>query len=230
MYTAHQRPRFFLFHALLACALLTISANAFAHKVNMFAFVEGDQVFVEGYFSDGKRAQNSTVIVYDENGKELLQGQTTHEGSFSFRVPKAKELLVTLNAGMGHKAEYLLSKEELAGVFPGETEAGDTLATKDEGQAAQPADSMASNTGSGEPAESGGVGRVNELAIRRAVGQAILPLMRSVSALEERSSFSDIIGGIGFIVGIGGLFFYYKARKMMREMGAANFRNPGPDR
>ncbi len=220
-----QRQDSSLISLLIAVVLMAVSADVFAHKVNMFAFVEGDQVFVEGYFSDGKRAQNSTVIVYDENGKELLQGETTHEGNFSFQVPAAKELLITLNAGMGHKTEYLLTKEELAGAFP-----GDTGATANTAETSQEAGAGAATRGSSGASRTGQGVAVNDLAIRRAVGQAILPLMRSVSALEERSSFSDIIGGIGFIVGIGGLFFYFKARKMMRDTNAASFRNQVSDR
>jgi len=49
------------------------------------------------------------------------------------------------------------------------------------------------------------------------VGKAIMPLMRSISELKERSSFSDLIGGIGFIVGILGVFFYIKAKKLMAK-------------
>lgn len=218
-----QRSALSLTSFLIAAVLLVVSADASAHKVNMFAFVEGDQVFVEGYFSDGKRAQNSKVIVYDENGKELLQGETTHEGNFSFQLPKAKTLRITLNAGMGHKAEYLLSQEELAGAIPGDTAVSASVA--DAGQAST------LDAAGGTGASGSGTGHaMGDLAIRRAVGQAILPLMRSVSQLEERSTFSDIIGGIGFIVGIGGLFFYFKARKLMRDMNATGFRNQGGDR
>src|SRR3569833_1742452 len=50
--------RFFL---LLGCAFIT---NAYAHKVNVFAYLEGDRVYVQGYFLDGKKAKNSKVTVY----------------------------------------------------------------------------------------------------------------------------------------------------------------------
>ncbi len=203
--------RFIRFRSILAIVALLMagifySGASFAHKVNMFAFVEGDQVFIEGYFSDGKRAQNSKVTVSDEQGKTLLKGETDHEGNFSFRVPAgARSLRITLNAGMGHKTEYTLGQDELAGALPeGETAAAKDVAVTDETTA-------------------GAVGGpVDEHAIRRAVGQAILPLMRRMSSLEERASFSDIIGGIGFIVGVTGLFFYFKARNMMRDMNTSS--------
>jgi hypothetical protein len=51
--------------------------------------------------------------------------------------------------------------------------------------------------------------------VESAVGQAIRPLMREVSEMKERRGFSDIVGGIGFIFGIVGVFFYLKARKGM---------------
>ncbi|HHH36920.1 MAG TPA: hypothetical protein ENK48_08875 [Gammaproteobacteria bacterium] len=201
----------------IPCALFTAflllafySGPSFAHKVNMFAFVEGNQVFVEGYFSDGKRAQNSEVTVFDDQGKVLKKGKTDHEGNFSFRVPpEARSLRIALNAGMGHKTEYTLGEDELTGMLP---------------EAQQPEEE---NAGASGPEETGVDSvSVDERAIRHAVGQAILPLMRRMSSLEERASFSDIIGGIGFILGVAGVFFYFKARSMMRAMGGS----PGSER
>ena len=52
--------------AILASAIiafLTLASQVWAHKVNVFAWVEGDTVFVEGYFPGGKKAQNSLVEI-----------------------------------------------------------------------------------------------------------------------------------------------------------------------
>ena len=40
--------------ALCGALLLLATPQAFAHKLNMFAYVEGNEIFVEGYFTDGK--------------------------------------------------------------------------------------------------------------------------------------------------------------------------------
>ena len=54
--------------------------NTYAHKVQMFAYPEGDTVFVEGYFADGKKPKKSEVMVYDNGGKVLFSGVTDDEG------------------------------------------------------------------------------------------------------------------------------------------------------
>jgi len=197
---------------LLALGSGILSSEAQAHKVNMFAFAEGNQVFVEGYFSDGKRAKNSEVIVYDPDGETLVRGVTDDEGAYTFDIPKQDDLRITLNAGMGHMTEYVIASNELTGL-------SDSPVTE--------ADDVGGAAGSEpEPESTGSVelsiipsGVLSKAELKKAVGEAIRPLMRSISELEERRSFSDIVGGLGFIVGIAGAFFYVKARNMLKQGG-----------
>jgi len=44
--------------------IIIINISAFAHKVNIFAYVEGDKVYTENYFSDGKRCIDSKIEVW----------------------------------------------------------------------------------------------------------------------------------------------------------------------
>ena len=66
--------------------LLFSSAPGWAHKVNVFAYVEGDKVVVEGYFSGNIKAQNSAVEVLDSDGKKILEGKTDDKGIYSFKL------------------------------------------------------------------------------------------------------------------------------------------------
>ena len=46
----------------LACLLLSLWAGpALAHKVNVFAYAEGDKVHTQSYFNDGSPAVGSTA-------------------------------------------------------------------------------------------------------------------------------------------------------------------------
>jgi nickel transport protein len=197
-----------IFRLLLLILGITISGLAEAHKVNMFAYVDGNRVFIEGYFSDGSKAQNSEVAVYDQSGKQLLTGITGDDGTFSFKIPSKNGLRVTLNAGLGHRTEYTISADELAsGVAQPATEAPDSSVS---------AEAIAEERA---PATVERDGRDLDAVVRRAVGEAIKPLMRSVSELKARRGFSDIVGGIGFIFGILGVVFYLKARKLTHAGG-----------
>jgi nickel transport protein len=190
-----------------------MAAPAYAHKVNMFAFVEGDRVVVQGYFSDGHKALNSRVQVFAPGGEKLVEGTTDKDGTFSFKVPQISDLRITLYAGMGHRTEYTLPQAELAGVRLGGAAAGptkDAAAAPVADEAAAPAD-----TDAGAEASGGASVAPSELEgmVRKAVSESMLPVVRELSELKEARSFSDIVGGIGFIVGIIGIFFYVKARK-----------------
>ncbi len=55
-----------------------------AHKVMIFAWVQGDKIFTESKFSGGKLVKGGDVIVYDLEGNQLLEGQTDDKGEFSF--------------------------------------------------------------------------------------------------------------------------------------------------
>ena len=93
--------------------MLTIRTNVFAHKVNIFAYVEGDLVYTESYFPDGHKVERGTIEVYDSRKNKLLTGVTDKKGIFNFRPPKKDDLKIVIIAGMGHKNSYLLSADEL---------------------------------------------------------------------------------------------------------------------
>lgn len=193
----------------VATILLLITPAAFAHKLNMFAYVEGDKIFAEGYFTDGKKAKNSGVTVYDPTNNELLTGTTDGDGQFSFAIPQQSDLRITVNAGMGHQAEYVLLKSELS-------EEADAATPVVEPAATIAADSASQQNPDG-PLTPVTTVKLDEAAVRveveRAVGKAIKPLMRELSEMRAEKSFSDIVGGVGFIFGLLGVFMYFKARQ-----------------
>ncbi len=64
--------------------MILMTMPALAHKVNVFAYVEGDSVVVEGYFGGNVKAQDCPVEVYDEGGKKIHEGKTDKKGIYSF--------------------------------------------------------------------------------------------------------------------------------------------------
>jgi nickel transport protein len=109
------RPqRFLVAWAVVWGVSFFFDGSAFAHRVNVFAWVEGDRVFVECKYPDGTKVREGVIRVLDSAGKELLTGKTDAKGEFSFKVPKQDDLKIVLEAGMGHRAEWPLSKQDLA--------------------------------------------------------------------------------------------------------------------
>jgi nickel transport protein len=105
------KPIFYLF--LVVCLLCLRIEPAHAHRVNLFAWVEGDTVYVESKFSGGRRVNRGKISVTDSQGTEFLTGVTNEKGEFSFRVPKKTELKIVLLAGTGHRAEWIIPAGEI---------------------------------------------------------------------------------------------------------------------
>ncbi|MBI5406224.1 MAG: hypothetical protein HZA18_00835 [Nitrospirae bacterium] len=205
--------------------------NTYAHKVQMFAYPEGDTVFVEGYFADGKKPKKSEVMVFDNGGKVLFSGVTDDEGKLSFKIPQKTDLRITLNAGMGHKAEYTLPASELNGSNPPNppfSKGGEKKMASDKGEETKDVVNQGGDKNEAlskaELAEKGQVNHISQLdeaqvqaivekAVERAVGEAIKPLVRSFTEMTQKNSLTTIIGGIGYILGLMGIALYFKSRK-----------------
>jgi len=185
---------------LLIAAVFLFPPAVFAHRVSVFAYQEGDKINVEGFFSDGTPTKQATIEVYDMNGKKLFAGKTNEKGTLQFETPKAAgKLKIVLVASMGHRAEILFKLRGGKRAPAGKPEPAQASAGK-------------------APAASGPVSGISEKAIRtivrEEVARAIQPVMRALAKQEaEKISFSDVVGGIGWIMGLMGIWLMMKARK-----------------
>jgi nickel transport protein len=173
--------------------IMSTSLPVLAHKVIIFAWVEGDTVFTESKFSDGKKAINSQVLVFDKEGTQLLEGKTNNKGEFSFRIPKLTDLRIVLNAGMGHKAEWRIPESEIK-------EAGGVSDEKRAGKSSRPIDAALSKQ------------EIKDL-IEESLDRKLRPIMKMMAEAQSKgSSVTEIVGGIGYIFGILGVALYFRNR------------------
>jgi len=192
-----KKGTFILILIMLIGLMLLRASVSYAHKVQMFAYPEGDRIYVEGYFPDGRKAKNSKVTVYDtETGKVVFEGTTDREGKISFKAPEAGKLKIVLNAGLGHRAEYTIN-------------VGDTTSSRDISQ--DESDNI-SDDNTGRKVSTAIDSKDLQIVVERAVGEAIRPLMRSVAEMKGKTQLSEVIGGIGYIFGIMGIVLYFKSR------------------
>ena len=177
--------------------IIMINISAFAHKVNIFAYVEGDKVYTESYFNDGKKCINSKIEVFDNRENKLLEGLTNAEGEFSFEVPQEDgDLKLVLTASMGHRAEYIISADEL----------GDTFGSIKE-KFEEPVSVVFPEVSSLDLKE------IQSL-LEDALDKKLEPILREIKRSQEHKiSPTEIIGGIGYIFGIFGIIAYFLSRK-----------------
>ena len=191
--------------------LFAVAGIAQAHKVNLFAYAEGDQVYVEGYFVDGKKARNSKVIVQDMSEKVLHEGTTDSEGQFTFPVPIKADLKIIVNAGMGHQTDFVIPASELSGAVDS------VEITESSDYQDQTENSNESSSVSRSEAMSSVTNIELEKAVRHAVNEAIKPLVRELSVAQKKAKLSEIVSAVGYILGLFGLFAFMKAREKTKE-------------
>jgi len=180
--------------------IIMMDVSVFAHKVNIFTYVEGDKVYTESYFNDGKKCVDSKIEVFDNQGNILLEGLTDEEGMFSFEIPSEDvidgDLKVVLTASMGHRAEYIIRADELRDV-----------AELIEEKLEEPVTVLSPEVSSFDLKE------IQSL-IEDALDKKLEPIMREIKkSQEDRISPTEIIGGVGYIIGIFGIIAYFLSRK-----------------
>lgn len=197
--------------ALLVCSLLMAPSAAWAHKVNVFAYVEGDTVVTESYFSDGRKCRDSLIEVFDPEGRKLLEGKTDAEGRFSFRPPLRSDLLIRLSAAMGHRAEYTVPATDLPVTITGGPPSApepvnETIESLSEKSGTEPAQGKSTPQQQLAPVDV-------EALVEHVVARQLAPIRRALEESQDRRRISDIVGGIGYIIGLMGVVLYFHARR-----------------
>jgi nickel transport protein len=204
------KPIFYLF--IVIYVLCFPFKPAHAHGVNVFAWVEGDTVYVESKFSGGKKVKAGKIIVTVSQGAELLKGTTNDQGEFSFKIPKKTALKIELLAGAGHRAEWVIPVSEI------------DMADKKE----VPLQNKTANTEPPAPSKSKiekdaaenmqplSVLTEKDLqaAVEKAVEKKLQPIMKILAESKLRGpTVKDIFSGFGYLFGLVGIVLYFKNRK-----------------
>ena len=204
--------------AVLVCTCFSLLAAhaAFAHRVSVFAWVDGNKIYLESKFAGGRPVKSGKVVVTDPQGVELLTGVTNDEGEFSFKIPQRTDLKIVLIAGQGHQAEWTVRKSEMEDMpSPAISEAG----TEKSGTVGQTEPAF-KNPGVEEPASPGTGIRPDELeaVIGSVLDRKLKPITRMLADLQQKGpSIKDIFAGIGYIFGLVGVAAYFQSRKRSRD-------------
>jgi nickel transport protein len=143
------------------------------------------------------------VELVGPDGGVLAEARTDEQGEFRLPLPEAgPPLTVRLYASMGHAAEYRL---------PGAEPGGAGLEKEEPG----PGVAEAAGATTGGEGEGPGLSRAElRREVRSAVEEALAPVRRRLARQEQRRvTAQDVIGGVGYIVGLLGVALYLKSRK-----------------
>jgi len=202
----------------IAVLVASFAATAHAHKVNVFAYAEGGKVHTESYFADGTRAAGCRVTVEDMSGRQLLEGTTDKDGMFSFDIPGPEDLRIVLHASMGHQNDYVIKASELTAALPGGGGEAKTWGAESRPVKEKPAMKEKPSARVSGTAAAAAVS-VEELraVVDETVESRLKPLYAMLADMreaEDKPDVSEVVGGIGYIMGIMGVILYFKSRKV----------------
>ncbi len=205
---------------LIVCLILLWAAidapAALAHKVTVFAWLEGDTVHTESKFMGGRgsSAKNATIEVRDMQDRILLTGKTDPEGRFSFKIPEPVALKIVLLAGMGHQNQWIIEEAQVREALAGATETPAGPPPVDE---TEPADAPAERPRAPAPPPAIGCDQIERI-VNQALDRKLAPLHSAMAEMKDPGpKIADVLGGIGYILGLVGLGAYLNARRRQRS-------------
>lgn len=169
---------------------LALMGPAEAHRLKVFATVEGTQAKGYAFFIGGGRAERTPWVAKDAAGSQIAQGSTDEEGRFAFAVvpPPTSDITVAVDTREGHIAFATLPATRFAGGVgsPVPQAVASTLAAPE-----APIDAR----------------------VEAAVQRQIEPLMEQIDRMESRLRFTDMVSGVFLILGLAGMALWAKGRR-----------------
>ncbi|MDI6688798.1 MAG: hypothetical protein QME06_11320, partial [Desulfobacterales bacterium] len=187
---------------------------AFAHKVTIFAWVEGDTIYTQSKFSKGRKAKGSLVTLFDMEGNKLLEGTTDEKGECSFKIPKKTGLKVVLKASMGHMAEWKIPVEEITATQALQDKTPEACIVTS--NTISPSNRTGSKAGAKQPISVATGLQRDEIRrlIDESLDQKLRPIINMLADSQNQGhGISEVMGGIGYIFGLVGVALYFTNRR-----------------
>ncbi len=178
-----------------------------AHRINVFCWVEEAKIQCYAKFSTGNPVKEGDYKVYDSKGKLIFEGKGDAKGNFTYKIPKdilehPQDLKVECIAEMGHKNFWVVKKEELMPSSEGEVE--EESSPPEEGVSSPQTKTQVVGIDKKEM----------EQIVTKVLEKELAPIKMDLAMLKEHPiQIRDVLGGIGYILGIMGIFLYFKSRE-----------------
>jgi len=183
---------------LALCGAMLLATPALAHQLYVFAHARGSMIQGEAYFRGKIPARNLEVKAIDPDGRTIGQTSTDEQGKFRLEAKYRCEHRLIVATGDGHGAEFTVTAAQLPHSLP------------TRGPATH--DHLSPNEGRRPPGEN------QQLEVIRA---EVAALRDELQQYEQRTRIRDVLGGIGYIVGLSGISFYFLGVRRKRSNRSA---------
>ncbi len=178
--------------SLVLLLVLLFGTECLAHKITVFGYVDQAMVKTESKFSGGRPAKGCQLTVLTGTSPVIV-GRTDEKGRLDFPVPEQPigfDILVS--CGEGHQGKWRIDTEELGRppatpISTGSPQKKVTLPVQDSAL---------------------------QLMIRAELAAELGPIKHQLAELKQDSvSLADIMGGLGYFLGLAGLASYMRFRR-----------------
>lgn len=178
----------------LLTAVALVPGPAFAHKLKVFATAVGGVIEGRVYFVGGAPASGARVRVETHDGTILASLETDPSGSFEFPMTAPTDHVIIADTGDGHQAHVTVP-------------------------AARPpsAPTVAGGPSDLQPALAAVAPEVLRSLVEDAVARQVEPLRHQLNDSEDRVQWRDVLGGLGYILGLAGLAAWLSAGRQRKS-------------
>lgn len=183
--------------ALLVLLLILSPTWSMAHSMYVFAYIDGGLIKGEGAYGDGGPASGAAIEIHDSDGLLIGQTNASADGTFSLPLKKGRPpFMVEIRDGGGHASTSTFGQEQSPKPKP-----------------------SAAKSDQPRPSEPDRAATAASHALRdewvRMLRDELAPIKAQLARLSSRNTIglAEVVGGLGWIVGLAGLALWFKSRK-----------------
>jgi nickel transport protein len=127
----------------------------------------------------------------------VFEGITDDQGQFAFHATRHMDHAISVDSGDGHAASFIITAAELPASLPGTVVTEAAIPTP-----VPPAEAIPGDLHS---------------AIDQSIARQIRPLREQLDAYQQKLWWHDVIGGLGYIIGVAGFAYGWAHRPQARR-------------
>lgn len=185
------------FICIVILCIFFMASDCFAHKITVFGYVDQGLVKTESMFSGGRVAQNCTLSITGDAGPILI-GKTDEKGLLDFPISGQKDGFdLVVVCGDGHRGSWRIEANEFLEV----PELVKVSSEQEQAVSVPTSVTTPENTDLRQ-------------MIREELSAELGPIKRQLAMLkQDKVSIADIMGGLGYFLGLAGLASYMRYRR-----------------